>query len=257
MTESTAVTRQPPSPATPATGSVCPYLMAAEGGWRSSSPAREHRCTAVAPPAVLATDKQRRLCLAEAHRGCATFLASSGAIDVEPAERQGSLDRGARPGRPLVRTAPLVMDHGRLSAVPSVRVGRDLGQGALLAMMAIAFAVILIARFTSEPGSGAGAVATGSPSPSPDATRAVATGAPAPSAPTPTATPIDGPTPAPSVTPGPSPAGTDHATTYTVRRGDTLSGIAAEFGTSVKELADLNDIADPSRLRVGQVLRLP
>ena len=40
-------------------------------------------------------------------------------------------------------------------------------------------------------------------------------------------------------------------------RGDTLSGIAAEFGTTVKVLARLNDIDDPRTLRVGQVLELP
>lgn len=143
------------------------------------------------------------------------------------------------------------MDHGRLPAVPSVRLRRDVGQVALLAMMAVAFAVILVARFTGEPGQGGGAIATTSASPG--ATLAVATEVPASAAPTPA--PSDSITPAPSVTPAPS--STDRATTYTVRRGDTLSGIAAEFGTTVKELADLNDISDPSRLRVGQVLRLP
>ena len=39
--------------------------------------------------------------------------------------------------------------------------------------------------------------------------------------------------------------------------GDTLSGIAARFGTTVKVLAELNGIADPSLIRVGQVLVLP
>jgi LysM repeat protein len=36
-----------------------------------------------------------------------------------------------------------------------------------------------------------------------------------------------------------------------------LHAIAARFGTSVKVLADLNHIADPSRIHVGQVLKLP
>ncbi len=42
---------------------------------------------------------------------------------------------------------------------------------------------------------------------------------------------------------------------YTVRTGDTLYGIALEFGLDYRELATWNDI-DPSRLRVGQQLRL-
>ena len=44
--------------------------------------------------------------------------------------------------------------------------------------------------------------------------------------------------------------------TYTVRSGDTLSGIAARFKTTVRELVRLNGIKDPRHLRVGQVLRL-
>ena len=46
-------------------------------------------------------------------------------------------------------------------------------------------------------------------------------------------------------------------TSYTVKRGDTLSGIAATYGTTIKKLAALNHIADPSKLHVGQVLKLP
>jgi LysM repeat protein len=42
-----------------------------------------------------------------------------------------------------------------------------------------------------------------------------------------------------------------------VRPGDTLSAIAVRFGTTVRELAALNDISNPSLIRVGQVLRLP
>jgi LysM repeat protein len=42
-----------------------------------------------------------------------------------------------------------------------------------------------------------------------------------------------------------------------VKPGDTLSGIAAQFGTTVKELAKLNGITNPSLIRVGQVLQIP
>jgi LysM repeat protein len=44
--------------------------------------------------------------------------------------------------------------------------------------------------------------------------------------------------------------------TYTVRAGDTLSGIAARYGTSYQELARINGIANPNVISVGQVLRL-
>ena len=46
-------------------------------------------------------------------------------------------------------------------------------------------------------------------------------------------------------------------TTYKVKRGDTLSGIAAKFATTVKVLVELNGIKDPSKLHMGQVIKLP
>jgi len=45
------------------------------------------------------------------------------------------------------------------------------------------------------------------------------------------------------------------ATTYTVRRGDTLSGIASRYGTSVSTLKRINGLTS-DKLRVGQKLRL-
>ena len=45
--------------------------------------------------------------------------------------------------------------------------------------------------------------------------------------------------------------------TYTVVAGDTLSGIAARYGTTVQKLCDLNNISNPNLIYVGQVLVLP
>ena len=42
--------------------------------------------------------------------------------------------------------------------------------------------------------------------------------------------------------------------TYVVQSGDTLSGIAAELGTTVEDLAAANGITDPNLLSVGQTL---
>lgn len=44
--------------------------------------------------------------------------------------------------------------------------------------------------------------------------------------------------------------------TYTVRSGDTLSSIAAKFGTNYQTLASLNGISNPNLIYVGQVLRV-
>jgi len=44
---------------------------------------------------------------------------------------------------------------------------------------------------------------------------------------------------------------------YTVRRGDTLSGIASRNRTSVRSLAAVNNLSSRHRIFVGQVLQLP
>ena len=42
---------------------------------------------------------------------------------------------------------------------------------------------------------------------------------------------------------------------YTVRKGDTLSGIAARFGMSLTDIVKLNGIADPNLICPGQVIK--
>ena len=43
---------------------------------------------------------------------------------------------------------------------------------------------------------------------------------------------------------------------YTIRRGDTLSAIAARYGTTYQKLAAMNGIADPNRIYAGQRIRV-
>lgn len=44
--------------------------------------------------------------------------------------------------------------------------------------------------------------------------------------------------------------------TYTVKKGDTLSGIAKRFNTTVNKLVSVNNISNPDLIRVGQKLNL-
>ena len=44
--------------------------------------------------------------------------------------------------------------------------------------------------------------------------------------------------------------------TYTVKKGDTLSGIATKFGTTYQEIARKNGIANPNKIYPGQVLKI-
>jgi nucleoid-associated protein YgaU len=90
------------------------------------------------------------------------------------------------------------------------------------------------------------------PSPVPTVSPALGTPAPTPVA-TPAATPVD-----------PRYAGLKACPDrpdcylYVVRRGDTLSSIAAFFGVSLRAVRDLNEeIENPSIIRVGQRIRVP
>jgi membrane-bound lytic murein transglycosylase D len=53
------------------------------------------------------------------------------------------------------------------------------------------------------------------------------------------------------------PAPTNRAASHTVRRGETLSGIARRYRTDVKSIMLANNMRQPRSLRVGQKLRIP
>ena len=110
---------------------ICPYLVAADGGWRSIGARREHRCSAVNPPTILAEEKQRRLCLVDDHRGCSTYLAAAGPADDQA--NGGGLStrvRARATTRPLTRTMPVLLDQRRIGlTIPVNLTGRGRGSG--------------------------------------------------------------------------------------------------------------------------------
>lgn len=57
-------------------------------------------------------------------------------------------------------------------------------------------------------------------------------------------------------TPKPPASGTG-STVYTVKRGDTLSGIAQRYKTTTASLVKLNGIKDANKISVGQKIKLP
>ena len=231
----------------------CPYLLAADGSWRSSVPSRDHVCAAVGGT-PLGQEKQRRLCLTEDHRGCPAYVIASGR---DPSVPEPVIpDRGVT--RPYPRMAPVALDHGRLiPAVPTIRADRTAAQYVLVGLMGLAFVAIAFARLSADDAvtiagadvspSPRAVVATASPTTRPTATPAVSADPSAEPAGTSSPSPAPTPTPAPSV----------ELRTYKVKSGDTLSAIAAHFGTTVRALRRLNDNVDPSRLRIGAVLQIP
>ena len=68
--------------------------------------------------------------------------------------------------------------------------------------------------------------------------------------------PVQPPVPPPEPVPEPEPT----YQTYTVKAGDTLSTIAKEFygdATKYPIIAEYNSLEDPSRIFIGQMLRIP
>lgn len=52
-----------------------------------------------------------------------------------------------------------------------------------------------------------------------------------------------------------TPASNDEV--YVVKSGDTLSGIAAKYGTTYQKLAEYNNISNPNVITVGQKIKIP
>ena len=62
---------------------------------------------------------------------------------------------------------------------------------------------------------------------------------------------------APGALKAPLPAEPSGSLSHTVQRGETLSGIARQHGTTVAAVAQANGIADPARIYVGQRISIP
>lgn len=240
----------------------CPFLVAESGGWRLAMPSRDHRCGAFSPPAPLSPEKQARLCLTPAHTTCATYLASIsarterlGAAPVRRTTRWG-LARTTSviedPGGLRARLVGALLDRRRWPAIPAVILVTTLFVLALSGLRA-GVPVTPVATSGSTPRA---TVTATRPATTPERT----------SAPTSVPTPSPQPSPTVQVTPPPTskpskPPATSKPIasyrTYRVKPGDTLSAIAAKYGTTVSAIASLNHLSDPGALSVGQVLLIP
>lgn len=225
--------------------SLCPYLASEGGSWRGVVPSREHRCTAVDPAAPQTTEKQRRHCLSPEHVECALYRAARTArvTNLAAGMNPAAVEAADRRRRAVARTAPIVLEPPRLvDQAMRLQFDRAPGQIALVALMVVAFAVVAIARFSAgspsaslPPAASAIAVASGSPRPTPS--------------PTPSVSPSSESSASPSAEPS-------FRTTYKVKRGDTLSGIATRFKTTAAKIKALNGLKS-NTLKVGQVLKIP
>jgi hypothetical protein len=230
-----------------AAAGICPYLVSEGGAWRSVVPSRDHRCSAVEPASAQPTEKQRRHCLSPDHVDCSLFRAARAArvTSLAAGLDPGAIERLDRRRRAVARTAPVVLEPPRLvDQVTRFQFDRAPGQVALIGLMLVAFAVVAIARLSAAPG-GAGpslspsVVAVASATPRPTSSRSLA------------------PSPVPSLDPtGPPSPGPSFSTTYTVKKGDTLVGIANKYKTTAAKIRALNGMKS-NTLKIGQVLKIP
>ncbi len=59
------------------------------------------------------------------------------------------------------------------------------------------------------------------------------------------------------ITPTGKPENYNHDTTYIIQAGNTLSGIALKYGTTVRELVIINNIKNPNLIYPGQEIKVP
>ncbi len=216
---------------------ACPNLLSVDGPWHGVAPSRAHRCRLLTDgrPTL---ERQREHCLSAAYVECPTWL-----------EAHGSTPPPARPG-PFVPTTPVVLE-GPGIGMPVEGSVRRLAAPVTVVVVGAALGALLLSRGPLAPGS------SGAGDDGPSLTPSASTASTAPASPLPSSPPTTAPTAEATPRPSPTPAPSARPRTYRVKAGDTLSGIAVAFGTTVKELADLNGITNPSLIRVGQVLKIP
>ena len=239
---------------------ICPYLRSEAGSWRTAQSSRDHACYAVHPPAALATNKQRSLCLVSSHQSCATYRAAqAAAAETHP---RATPDNGGL--WPATRSTLLVLDptgSAHVAPVSSPRMGSggarvSPAQAAVVGVLVVAIVAVVVLRSVLGFGDSGGPQASTGVVPTPST---VVSPTPEPTAEptvTPSATPE--PTAIPSQTPEPTAIPSQGQQTYVVKSGDSLSSIAAKFpGVTWQQIAVANNMKAPYNLRTGQVLKIP
>jgi LysM repeat protein len=164
----------------------------------------------------------------------------------------GERIEGAR-FRPAVRSVPVVLDGPSASAA-AARTRPGIPGAVVLTALAVALVLIglvgVLALWSGSGGSapaptapltGASTVPSAFPSAPPSASRA----ATAP------------PSRVPPTTSAATPEATPLLVSYEVQRGERMAKIARKFGISRADIIAANDLGDPPRVEVGQVIVLP
>ena len=244
MTDPWARTAHAPVP-------VCPYLgLTDDPQTHFAFPSSAQRCHASRRPATIESAKQARDCLTEAHVACSRYrppVASAGAATVSLAALKANAPHrpgGRMSGRRSVNTMVIVI-LAVLAAMGGIAIGWRLA--GTLNTGAVVSGGSPTAGASAAPASATAAPPSAAPSLTPSASPSMA----------PSASPSPTPSPAPTRAPSRSPSATQALVTHQIKRGETLTIIAARYGVTVAALQKANGITDPSLILVGQILVIP
>jgi len=233
---------------------ICPFLaLAADHRTAIDGYDADHACHALNPPEPLDRARQAEQCLSAEHRHCDRYVAFLAAHAAD------SPDIPTPSADALFPRTRLVVDPEarRMAGMSEAAMGMSSRRW----LVAGGVALVGVAAAATAVGGGFGSAADRQPESTTQATASpTATTAPSPStAAEPTAAPSASATVEPTARPTRStsePTATPAQTTYVVQEGDTLNGIAVQFGTTVEAIRQANGLPSDV-INIGQVLIIP
>ncbi len=233
---------------------ICPFLaLATDHRTAVDGYDADHACHAMIPPEALDRARQAELCLSEAHRQCDRYLAFLAAHAADsPDVPTPSVDA-------LIARTRLVVepDARRVPGIGEAPMGLSARRWAIaggVALVGVAAAATAVAGGFGSP-AGRGTDATPSPTASPTMTATPSASELAEPSPEPSTSQAAEPTPRPTRSAA-EPTATPAQTTYVVQEGDTLNGIAVQFGTTAEAIRQANGLPSDV-INIGQVLVIP
>jgi nucleoid-associated protein YgaU len=234
---------------------ICPFLaLAADHRTAVDGYDPDHACHALTPPEALDRARQAELCLSEAHRQCDRYVAF---LDAHAADAP---DVPTPSPDALILSTRLVVDPDarRVAGMAEAPIGmsprRWVVAGGVALVGVAAAATAMAGGFggaadrqpdgTDQPSASPSVMALPSPSTSIEPTTE------------PTPAPTAEPTGEPTREPTPRPTAAPTQVTYVVQEGDTLNGIAAQFGTTAEAIRQANGLPGDV-INIGQVLVIP
>lgn len=244
---------------------ACPYLgLPDDPRTRFTFATPAHRCHVKRKPSQIDQGHQGRYCLSSDFPACKRYRAPAAAANAPVAPPASQVSPAARPPEvapTVVVSSSAVRARPEPQDTPPVTRSRRLSVRRVLVVLVVLGGVLLIGAIvagTIRPtlgGTGLGSVTTAPTTPTAAATIEAS---PLPTrSPTPSPKPSPSPSPTTTVAPRATSPPPPVQTIRIVKRGESLTSIAAEYGVTPQAITHANNIADPNLIRVGQRLMIP